>query len=166
MTLEDAFNFNQLFQFFNHLKETASGKLDTIPSTDGVLDVTLDVSISRFQNNAVAFNSMTYNGKTPGPTLFLNPGDTLKIKLVNHLTRNKATGLLNHFCQANTTNIHLHRLLVDPNMDDPFLEIEPGNFKNYEFLIHPSQSPSLYWYTFMFTEARLCSENTFWGASY
>ena len=49
-------------------------------------------------------------------------------------------------------------------MDDPFLEIEPGNSWNYEFLIHPSQSPGLYWYHPHVHGSNTLQQKTLFGA--
>ncbi|OQR87117.1 hypothetical protein THRCLA_22937, partial [Thraustotheca clavata] len=54
-------------------------------SHNGVLEATLTMQTTRFQNGPVAFNTRTYNGMFPGPTLCVKPGDTMRITLINQL---------------------------------------------------------------------------------
>jgi manganese oxidase len=67
-----------------------------------------------------------YNGSIPGPTIEVNEGDRVRIRLVNHLPE--------------MTSIHWHGLEVPPGMDGvPFINqppVEPGGFFVYEFTLH------------------------------
>ncbi|MEO0486912.1 MAG: multicopper oxidase domain-containing protein [Pseudomonadota bacterium] len=60
-----------------------------------------------------------YNGKSPGPTLTLEPGGTLDIELVNALPplHDDCTNDVNSFHGRNTTNLHTHGLHVSPTTD-------------------------------------------------
>lgn len=61
----------------------------------------------------------TYNGKSPGPTFFLDPGGTLDIELVNDLPalHDDCTDDVNQFHGLHTTNLHTHGLHVSPTTD-------------------------------------------------
>ena len=62
---------------------------DVIHSSNGVLDVTLTVSeVISLNGSRIAPG---YNGKGVGPTLIVNPGDRVKITLVNNLSPASAT---------------------------------------------------------------------------
>lgn len=67
-----------------------------------------------------------YNGSIPGPTIEVNEGDRVRIRLVNNLPE--------------PTTIHWHGLEVPVEMDGvPYisqLPIEPGGFFDYEFTLH------------------------------
>ena len=61
----------------------------------------------------------TYNGKSPGPTLTMVPGDTLDIDLINELPalHDDCTDDVNQFHGLHTTNLHTHGLHVSPTTD-------------------------------------------------
>jgi len=75
-----------------------------------------------------------YNGTSPGPTLRVQPGDVLRVRLVNHLDQ--------------PTNLHTHGVHVAPrgNGDNQFLAIEPGTGFDYEFRIPPDHPAGTFWY--------------------
>jgi FtsP/CotA-like multicopper oxidase with cupredoxin domain len=70
-----------------------------------------------------------------GPTLQVNPGDTLRIRLENDLT-------------DQDTNLHTHGLVIDPsgNADNVLLSIPPGYTNVYEYKISEDQEPGVNWY--------------------
>lgn len=63
--------------------------------------------------------AFTYNGKSPGPTFVMDPGDTLDIELVNDLEplHDDCTDEVNQFHGLHTTNLHTHGLHVSPTTD-------------------------------------------------
>jgi FtsP/CotA-like multicopper oxidase with cupredoxin domain len=106
------------------------GSPTTFSSSDGELEVNLDVGVTRFRS-VISFNTRAYgsNGHfgVPGPTLRVKPGDTLRIHLNNQLefpTSSvgnfegidaeimSAAGTCDPYGQANMTSLHLHGLLV------------------------------------------------------
>jgi len=99
-------------------------------SEDGQLSVTLQA----MADETATIARMGYNGMTPGPTLRMRPGDTVRVALVNALPE--------------MTNIHVHGLHVSPsgNSDNIFLHIEPGQTFNYEYAIPADHPPGIYWY--------------------
>ncbi|KDO20094.1 hypothetical protein SPRG_14633 [Saprolegnia parasitica CBS 223.65] len=86
-------------------------------SHNGVLEVTLSVEATRFHDGPIAFNSRSYNGMFPGPTLCAKPGDLLRITLINQLEPDLPSEHLhmNTFRDPNTTNLHFHGMHVSPS---------------------------------------------------
>jgi len=72
---------------------------------------------------------LSFNGTVPGPTLYLQPGDRLRIELVNRL--------------HDPTNLHTHGLHVSPqdNGDNPFVTIEPGGSHRYDIQLPDDHPP-------------------------
>jgi FtsP/CotA-like multicopper oxidase with cupredoxin domain len=73
----------------------------------------------------------TYNGSFPGPLLRWREGDRIRLRLRNRLDE--------------PTNLHLHGLHLPPSIDDPFLEVPPGETTTYEFTV-PRDCAGTYWY--------------------
>lgn len=78
----------------------------------------------------------TYNGKTPGPTLSVFPGEALEVNLTNALAPQPPEEFcpdsMNEYHAANSTNFHTHGLHVDPfkasdgrDSDNIFLTLMP-----------------------------------------
>jgi FtsP/CotA-like multicopper oxidase with cupredoxin domain len=70
-----------------------------------------------------------------GPTLQVQPGDRLRIRLENDLG-------------DQATNLHTHGLLINPsgNSDNVLIAIPPGYANVYEYLIPKDQEPGVNWY--------------------
>src|ERR1700677_4220254 len=85
-------------------------------SVDGVLSTTLRVRYVYRQIGGVRLYVRSYEGGSPGPTLRMKPGDTLRIKLVNDLPPNRdampADMSVPH--QFNNTNFHFHGSHASP----------------------------------------------------
>ena len=91
----------------------------------------------------------TYDGKLTGPTLILDPGDTLKIKLINDLPPNPPvtrTGMYPH--EPYTTNFHSHGLEVSPqgNSDNVLRVMEPGTTNQVEIQIPSYHHAGTFWF--------------------
>lgn len=71
----------------------------------------------------------------PGPTLWVRPGDTLRIRYVNRL-------------EGQETNLHTHGLHVSPlgNSDNVLLDIPSGDQNEYRIKIPENHPCGLYWY--------------------
>lgn len=69
--------------------EFANAASNEITSKNGILQLTLVADEKLIKYGNTTRWAMTYNGIFPAPTLRANPGDTLKITLVNKL--NQAT---------------------------------------------------------------------------
>jgi FtsP/CotA-like multicopper oxidase with cupredoxin domain len=93
-------------------------------------------------------NSTTYQvegaplGLLQGPTLMVNPGDTLNITIVNGLED------VSGFTTFGPTNLHTHGLHVSQlgNSDNIFLQIEPGEDNHYTIKIPADHPQGTYWY--------------------
>jgi FtsP/CotA-like multicopper oxidase with cupredoxin domain len=110
-------------------------------SQNGVLDVSLFLEKGQAQFAGMTVDNVwTYrvgeNGAPnyPGPTLYVNPGDTLRIHYVNQLTQE--------------TNLHTHGLHVSPlgNSDNVLLIIPPGASNDFEIQVPANHPQGLYWY--------------------
>ena len=111
----------------------------------------------------------TYNGKSPGPTIYTNPGELLDVHLTNSLPALDDDCVSNHntFHGLNTTNLHTHGLHVSPttdssgryDADNMFLNVVPRkqslncdspNFRRYEtryrFEIPADHPAGTFWY--------------------
>jgi FtsP/CotA-like multicopper oxidase with cupredoxin domain len=77
-----------------------------------------------------------WNGMMPSPTLELDPGDQLRIKLDNQ----------NPYGEP--TNIHVHGMHVSPKPpgDDVFLNIPTGSSYQYRYPVPKDHVPGMYWY--------------------
>jgi len=58
-------------------------------SVGGVLETAITMKYAYRDVGGYRLYMRTYDGKVPGPTLRLKPGDTLKLKLVNDLPPNR-----------------------------------------------------------------------------
>lgn len=120
----------------NWLLETefANAASNEIASKNGILQLTLVADEKLIKYGNTTRWAMTYNGIFPAPTLRANPGDTLKITLVNKLNQ--------------ATNLHTHGLHVSPtkNSDNPLVMVTPGETFNYEIKIPLTQKSGTFWY--------------------
>ncbi len=106
---------------------------EMIASRDGTLDVTLTAAAGvRLAGRDTS--AWGYNGTSPGPTLRLRPGDTLRVRLVNHIDQ--------------PTNLHTHGLHVSPNGngDNPFVTIEKGDSFDFVIAVPANHPAGTYWY--------------------
>jgi len=84
----------------------------------------------------------TYNGMIPGPLLVVDPGDTLKIRLVNDLENRSGLDL------AADTNFHTHGLHVSPKGpgDNVLFSLSPGEAWETEIHIPDNHFVGPQWY--------------------
>ena len=122
-----------------HAQQTVINASESSPviykSVKGMLSITLEATEQKIDfGNGVIVDGAVYNGNYAGPILRVHPGDTMKIKLINHLTR--------------PTNIHFHGLQVSPQgrSDNVHTSVKPGKIFDYEVKIPSFQTPGLYWY--------------------
>jgi FtsP/CotA-like multicopper oxidase with cupredoxin domain len=110
---------------------------DALPefrSEGGVLTATLEATQQKIRVGEVELDGAVYNGAYAGPVLRVHPGDTMRIKLVNHLSE--------------PTNLHFHGIQTSPlgNSDNMHVVVEPGASFDYVVKIPKTQPPGLYWY--------------------
>src|ERR1700737_2896595 len=79
-------------------------------SVNGVLSTTLRVGYAYRQIGGVRLYVRSYEGGSPGPTLRMRPGDTLRIKLINDLPPNRdwLPADISQPHQFNNTNFPFH----------------------------------------------------------
>eukprot|EP01062_Namystynia_karyoxenos_P032019 TRINITY_DN23682_c0_g1_i1.p1 TRINITY_DN23682_c0_g1~~TRINITY_DN23682_c0_g1_i1.p1 ORF type:complete len:635 (+),score=118.26 TRINITY_DN23682_c0_g1_i1:89-1993(+) len=127
-------------------------QIQTQRSRGGVLDTVINFEAAQWQiEGYFNFRTRTYNGSVPAPTLIVNPGDTLRINIVNKLGPEMLFDALapsNTFRHANSTSFHLHGLHVSPNApeDDVLTAIPPGASFQHQFHIPADHAPGVYWY--------------------
>jgi FtsP/CotA-like multicopper oxidase with cupredoxin domain len=116
-------------------------------STCTTVDLRVVETINRF--NGIDLRHRTYNRGLVGPTVYVQPGQTLKVRLQNDLTAEPpGTHAGNEPHGFNTTNLHTHGLHVSPKSpaDNVFLEIGPGQSFDFAFEILPEHPAGTFWY--------------------
>jgi suppressor of ftsI len=103
-------------------------------SHHGVLRATLRVDDAVVDVAGARVRAKVYDGRFPGPTLRVRPGDTLELRVVNR------TG--------EPTNLHEHGFHVSPiDISDNVLRTMPGDSANRVRVRIPRDiSPGTYWY--------------------
>jgi FtsP/CotA-like multicopper oxidase with cupredoxin domain len=119
-------------------------------SVDGELATELRVRYAYADIGGYRLSLRTYEGAIPGPTLRLQPGDILRVNLINDLPPNRAemplnTDLPHHF---NTTNLHVHGMHVSPSgdADNIFRTMEPGQSYEVAIPVPDDHTRGTYWY--------------------
>jgi FtsP/CotA-like multicopper oxidase with cupredoxin domain len=136
----------------------------TIQSKNGVLDVTLVLSYLTTTLNGTPVTLRNMFGTIPAPTLRVNVGDLLRIKVFNNLPPNPPDPEpTRHLRYHNSTNLHTHGLHVYPDiirqptptdpglygdfvMDDPNAGIQPGETRQYEYRLREDHPAGMFWY--------------------
>ena len=103
-------------------------------SENGVLETTLRASFGPAVVAGKDVITLTYEGLLPGPILQVNPGDTMKVRVIDAFDQ--------------PTNLHTHGFHVSPsgNSDNVFVTIEPGESFDYQFDLPTNHPPGTYWY--------------------
>lgn len=106
-----------------------------IASQDGILRTTLTIEAATqtVANEEVTFPEL-YNGLYTPPTLQVQPGDQVEIRLRNF--------------GYQSTNLHYHGLAVTPmgTGDNVFLDLEAGLSFDYSFPIPANHPRGMFWY--------------------
>lgn len=98
---------------------------------EGVVEARLEAVAKPVQVGDKTVELWTYEGSLPGPTLRLREGERVRLVFRNRL--------------GEVTNLHFHGLPIPPQVDNPFLEIPPGEEQVYEFTV-PRGAAGTYWY--------------------
>ncbi len=119
-------------------------------SAEGELRTELRVAYAYHGIGGYQLSLRGYEGGIPGPTLRVQPGDALKIRLTNDLPPNPdviplESDLPHHF---NSTNFHLHGGHVSPDgiSDNVLRRMEPGQDYDIEIAIPKDHPAGTYWY--------------------
>jgi len=129
-------------------------QMRALHSVHGVLRLDLTIRAARAPDGAQRYCYLTREG-AQSPTLRLQPGDTLVLRLRNELAAAAAapqsaaqvcaSGAMN----AGATNLHFHGLTVPPRChEDEVLKtsLAPGGVFEYRLRIPADEPPGLYWY--------------------
>jgi FtsP/CotA-like multicopper oxidase with cupredoxin domain len=105
-----------------------------LQSTNGLLEVSLLVKAGLHPWGSGNRYALSYNGSTPGPTLRVRPGDTMRITLRNELDQE--------------TNLHTHGLHVSPSgiSDNIYRMATPGQSLACEYTIPIDHRSGTFWY--------------------
>jgi FtsP/CotA-like multicopper oxidase with cupredoxin domain len=105
-----------------------------LQSRRGRLDVTLVAEEREALVAGERRKAIVYNRSFPGPTLVADPGDRIRVRLINRL--------------PDSTNLHTHGFHVSPegNSDNVLLEIPAGERFDFQFDIPRHHAPGLNWY--------------------
>ena len=126
-----------------------------INSQNGVLSTTLETIIATnfIENSATGgidqVNTPTYNEALVGPTLRINPGDSIQIDVVNNFPENPEEQRLGAFPKdPYTTNFHTHGLTVDPNgiSDNVFRRMLPDTTNKVQVDVEAIHQSGTFWY--------------------
>ena len=106
-----------------------------VRAKDGVTSIDLTARATRMVAGVDAVFA-PWNAMLPSPTLEVDPGDLLRIKLDNQ----------NPYGQA--TNLHVHGMHVSPKSpgDNVFLNIPHGSSYQYSYPVPDDHVPGMYWY--------------------
>jgi FtsP/CotA-like multicopper oxidase with cupredoxin domain len=123
-----------------------------------VLDVTLTAVPGVVDIGAARpVTTHTYDGGLPGATWEIDPGDTLRIDLVNDLPPLPPDGHEGHEGHTTdldrphewtSTNLHTHGMHVSPagDGDNVFVTVEPGGRHHYEIEVPRDHPGGIFWY--------------------
>ena len=119
-------------------------------SANGLLQTTLRCAYTYREVGGVRLYVRSYEGGSPGPTLRVKPGDTMKIRLVNDLPPNR-DGMpmdISHPHQFNNTNFHFHGSHVSPSgiADNVMRTMSPGETYDIEIEVPKDHTKGTYWY--------------------
>ena len=131
---------------------TTLRRTEPVRSRNGVLATTLRPAPAMFDIGAERpISTWLYDGVLPGRTWEIEPGDVLRIELVNDLPPappHDGPVEMDRPHQWTTTNLHTHGLHVSPKGagDDVFVAVEPGGSHRYEIEVPADHPGGLFWY--------------------
>ena len=115
----------------------SSESFESPSEINGGLTLNAEIVISEQQNKVgdLEFTAMVYNGDYAAPVIRIDPGGSMKLRLVN-------------LAPQQPSNIHTHGLNVSPqgNSDNVFVQVEPENCFDYSIQVPESQDVGLNWY--------------------
>lgn len=128
------FPISVLASFLKH--QLFPGALLPSPETNHSIHYLLDISASEFTypdyGTDCKLTLYTYGASVPGPTIYLSPGQSFSVHVINRLEEESedlqvdALGE-NQYHSPNTTSVHFHGVHVSPNeVDNVFHSIKPN----------------------------------------
>ncbi len=126
----------------------------SLQSKDGVLEATLTVTRTNYNVGGQTVQGLTYNGLVQPPTLKVNPGDTIKLSLVNDLpspvqdAKESGTTITPAQAMSALTNLHYHGFDVSPagDSDNVFLQVKRGETQKYTVVLPSDHEQGMFWY--------------------
>lgn len=119
-------------------------------SANGMLQTSLRCAYAYREVGGVRLYVRSYEGGSPGPTLRMKPGETLKIRLINDLPPNRDAmpADLSRPHQFNNTNFHFHGAHVSPSgiADNVMRSMAPGETYDIEIEVPKDHTRGTYWY--------------------
>jgi len=122
-------------------------------STNDVYVLTLDKATH--ETKSTKMQSRLYNGKLPGRTIKIKPGDTLKVLFKNDLALQDGTTscydddgvATNVWCEPDHSNLHYHGFQGsgEKPSDDSELVIAPGSSYSYKSVFTHDHLPGTHW---------------------
>jgi FtsP/CotA-like multicopper oxidase with cupredoxin domain len=112
---------------------------------------TLDATAFSFKSRLFCFTpeNGTKTCNPIGPTLRINPGESMTVTLSNGLGAESGQGgkVLNDLRHPNHVNMHTHGLHIDPSVDNVFLTVAPeADAKVYKYQIESNHMAGTHWY--------------------
>ena len=123
-----------------------------LESQNGRLFVKLRAQLGPTEIGGQIYESTTYNGEYPGPTLVVCPGDVMRVNVRNALdpADYQPPPMMHgeHGDIRGQTNLHTHGFHVSPRRpsDNIFVVIKPGKLFKYRYEIPRDHPPGFYWY--------------------
>lgn len=109
-----------------------------LKSENGLLDVTLTIAYANTILDGKNVTLRTFNQSIPAPTLSINTGDMLRIRVINLLPPNPPSTDPVHLRYQNNTNLHTHGLHVNPGRQIVALgSVEEWTVYNMDSFQHP-----------------------------
>ena len=119
-----------------------------VRSENGALTFDLYATTCNYTGPTTTFITRCYNGQLPGPTLYVYPGDTLTITLINNLGPEDPNDFLNFWQHLNYTNLHFHggHVSASNGYDNVIPVVKPGESRTYTYHIPDFHEPGTAWY--------------------
>eukprot|EP00928_Gymnodinium_smaydae_P061002 TRINITY_DN4501_c0_g1_i1.p1 TRINITY_DN4501_c0_g1~~TRINITY_DN4501_c0_g1_i1.p1 ORF type:complete len:494 (+),score=44.23 TRINITY_DN4501_c0_g1_i1:101-1582(+) len=119
----------------------------SISSSNGTLQTSISIEIASPSIGGMSMRTRLLNGKFPGPTLRVKPGDTMKIKFNNLLADQGLAYVHNQFSASDESNLHFHGLHVSGELpsDDVTYVVKPGESYDYLTTLPSDHMPGTHW---------------------
>ena len=123
---------------------------ETRRSVNGVLQTTLRCAYAYRDIGGIRLYVRSYESGSPGPTLRMKPGETLKIRMPNDFPPNRDLMPMDisNPHQFNNTNFHFHGSHSDPGgiSDNVMRSMVPGETYDIEITLPKDHTKGTYWY--------------------
>ena len=119
-----------------------------VASSNGLLMTKLDLVEATIDTPDLQLRSRLFNGSLPGPTLRLQPGDTVVIEFCNNLPPGRGNPHANNQISGpDETNLHFHGLFITGELpsDDSLLTVLPGECYTYNTTLPQEHLGGTHW---------------------